>query len=394
MDNYFKKIDCLEGLKQLPDGIVDLIYLDPPFFTQRNQESFSRDRKKKFSFSDRWTSNADYVEFIRERLIECRRVLKDTGSIFYHCDKTASHIARFLLEEIFGSDRFRSEIIWHYKRWSNSKAGLLPNHQNIYWFSKTDRFKFNPVFNEYSPSTNIDQILQKRARDKSEKSVYATDENGDHIHSGKKNGVPLGDVWDIPFLNPKAKERTGYPTQKPILLLERIIEIASDENDIVLDPFFGSGTTLVSARISNRKYIGFDTSQDACMIASQRLETPLKTESKLLVNGRDSYRQADDELLRILKGIKLLPVQRNKSIDAIIPGEFPTGPMLVKIQREDETLSDAVYSLYKAAKKKGSRKSIVVKTHDDLISVNEDVPDEIEVVVSTGYLLQSIVGKV
>jgi site-specific DNA-methyltransferase (adenine-specific) len=269
----------------------------------------------------------------------------------------------------------------------------LPNHQTIFWFSKTKHFKFNPIFEDYSPSTNLDQILQLRARDKSNKSIYAKDENGELIVSGKKNGVPLSDVWDIPFLNPKAKERTGYPTQKPILLLERIIELCSNKGDLVLDPFFGSGTTLVAAKLLDRKFVGFDVSEDAFKLASERLEIPIKTESMLLKNGRESYREADEDLLKIIQGIKLLPVQRNNSIDAIIPGEFLTGPMLVKIQRNHETLSDVIFSLVKTAKKKGSKKSIVIKTHEDLFPFEGKIPKEIEVVPATGLVLKSIAEK-
>jgi site-specific DNA-methyltransferase (adenine-specific) len=102
------------------------------------------------------------------------------------------------------------------------------------------------------------------------------------VQADEKKGVPLSDVWDIPFLNPKAKERTGYPTQKPIELLERIIKISTDENDLVLDPFMGSGTTLVSAKLLNRRYIGIDRNKDAFDIAQNRLENPFKTKSNLL----------------------------------------------------------------------------------------------------------------
>src|SRR5699024_9228610 len=137
--------------------------------------------------------------------------------------------------------------IWAYKRWSNSKKGLLNNHQNIYFYSKSKSFKFNTMYTDYSPTTNLDQILQARMRDEHAKSKYKTDENGQVVLGKEKKGVPLSDIWNIPYLNPKAKERTGYPTQKPILLLEQIIKIATDEGDTVLDPFCGSGTTLVAA---------------------------------------------------------------------------------------------------------------------------------------------------
>lgn len=126
--------DCLEHLKNIPENSVDLIYLDPPFLTQRKQTLKTRDNSKEYSFDDSWDSISDYVQFMKDRLQECHRVLKKTGSIFLHCDKSASHYLRVVLDEIFGMDNFQSEIIWTYKRWSNSKKGLLNSHQNIYIF--------------------------------------------------------------------------------------------------------------------------------------------------------------------------------------------------------------------------------------------------------------------
>lgn len=164
---------------------------------------------------------------------------------------------------MFGSENFRSEIIWHYRRWSNSQRGLLLAHQTILYYTKSDQFTFNEMWTEYSPATNVDQILQRRSRDEFNKSVYDRDEDGNVIANGSKRGVPLSDVWDIPFLNPKAKERTGYPTQKPLSLLERIITLTTNEGDCVVDPFCGSGTTLVAAQSLGRTAIGVDVSEDA-----------------------------------------------------------------------------------------------------------------------------------
>src|SRR5580700_5759305 len=112
--------DCLQVVQNLPSESVDLIYVDPPFFTQKTHSLISRDRKTKFEFSDEWKSLAEYVEFLRFRLKEFRRVLNTTGSLFFHCDTNASHHIRCLLDEIFGDSMFRSEVIWHYRRWSNS----------------------------------------------------------------------------------------------------------------------------------------------------------------------------------------------------------------------------------------------------------------------------------
>jgi site-specific DNA-methyltransferase (adenine-specific) len=209
--------DCLHELDKIQSATVDLAYLDPPFFTNKHHSSVSRDRNKKFEFADLWNGLADYAEFMGERIRQIHRVLKDTGSIFVHCDTNANFLLRAILDDTFGRNQFRSEIIWSYRRWSNSAKGLLPAHQTILFYSKTEHYKFHRLYGDYSETTNIDQILQLRARDEHGVSKYATDESGNIVYGGDKKGVPLSDVWEIPFLNPKAKERTGYPTKKPIL---------------------------------------------------------------------------------------------------------------------------------------------------------------------------------
>jgi site-specific DNA-methyltransferase (adenine-specific) len=355
--------DCLEVMKGLKDNSIDMIYLDPPFFTNKKHSLTSKDRKSHYSFDDIWDSHKIYAEFILARLIEGKRILKDTGSIFIHCDKCANHILRFVGEEVFGEENFLSEIIWFYKRWSNSSNNLTPNHQSILFFSKTRKYKFNKIYTNYSETTNIDQILQKRSRDEHGKAIYARDIDGSIISSDEKKGVPLNDVWEIPFLNPKAKERTGYPTQKPILLLDRIIEISTNEGDIVLDPFCGSGTTLVAAKLKGREFVGIDVSQEAVDLTKSRLETLVKTESALLNKGRLSYINADEKSLAILAGLDILPVHRNTGIDAILKKNYLSKPVPVRVQREHETLSEAAGKLLVAAEKKGAEIAFLVATN-------------------------------
>jgi len=355
--------DCLDIMKGLKDNSIDMIYLDPPFFTNKRHSLSSRDRKSHYSFNDIWDSHKIYAEYILVRLIEARRILKDTGSIFIHCDKSANHILRLVGEEVFGEENFLSEIIWFYKRWSNSSKNLTPNHQSILLFSKTKDYKFNKIYTEYSETTNIDQILQKRSRDEHGKAIYARDIDGRTISSDEKKGVPLNDVWEIPFLNPKAKERTGYPTQKPILLLDRVIDISTHVGDIVLDPFCGSGTTLVAAKLKGRKFVGIDVSQEAVDLAKSRLETLVKTESALLNKGRLSYINADEKSLAILSGLDILPVHRNAGIDAILKRNYLSKPVPIRVQREHETLSEAIGKLSAAAKKKGAEIAFLVATN-------------------------------
>ena len=273
--------DCLDILGESEENKADMIYLDPPFFTQEKQKLVSSKTNKEYIFNDTWNSMDEYLSYMEVRLIQCRRVLKKTGSIFVHCDRNASHYLKVLLDKIFGSSNFQSEIIWSYKRWSNSKKGLLNNHQVILFYSKTSNFKFNRIYTDYSETTNIDQILQERVRNEKGKAVYKYNADGDIVIGQSKKGVPLSDVWEIPYLNPKAKERVGYPTQKPILLLEQILRLVTDEGDFVIDPFAGSGTTVVAAKMLKRKYLGIDILPGAVELTEHRLESLIKTESVL-----------------------------------------------------------------------------------------------------------------
>ena len=390
--NMIQLGDCLELLPSLKKNSVDLIYLDPPFFTDKKHKLKNRERTTEFSFGDIWESDKDYAKFLYERMIEMRNVLSETGSIFVHCDKSGEHIVRALLDRVFGEDNFQSEIIWHYKRWSNSRKGLLPAHQNIYFYSKSKNFKFNTVYTSYSESTNVDQILQNRTRDEHNKSVYKRGANDKTEIAGEKKGVPLSDVWDIPYLNPKAKERVGYPTQKPLLLLERIIELASEEGDVVLDPFCGSGTTCVAAKMMNRSFIGFDISSEAVELANSRLDQPVKTESNLLKKGRDSYVTADKDALKLLGNIKFNPVQRNKGIDAILVEQYEGTPVLVRVQKTGESVHDAANLLIKAMKKKQSIKSFLIRTSGGELFENENNYEGITIIDSPSVTLSRLLN--
>lgn len=354
--------DCLEKMKELEESSIDLIYLDPPFFTEKKHCLKNRERTQEFSFEDIWGNYKAYAEFLLDRIVVMKRLLRDTGAIFVHCDTNGSHIIRALLDRIFGETNFQSEIIWMYKRWSNSKKGLLANHQNIYFYSKTKSFQFHKIYKEYSETTNIDQLLQKRTRDKHNKSIYAMNKNGTYQYGGKKKGVPLSDVWDIPYLNPKAKERVGYPTQKPLLLLERIIQIVTNEGDIVLDPFCGSGTTCVAAKLLKRNFIGIDIADQAVNLTNKRLENPVKTESMLLQKGRHAYKNADIESLSLLTGVKYYAVQRNKGIDAILEELYDDAPVFVRIQKQGESLLESIKLLQNVMKRKRSKCSILIQT--------------------------------
>jgi site-specific DNA-methyltransferase (adenine-specific) len=380
--------DSLQILKEIEPETIDLIYMDPPFFTQEMQRLTGKNQEIQYAFSDKWKDMNAYLEYMKVRLTESRRVLKDTGSIFVHCDRNASHYLKVLMDSVFGIENFQSEIIWSYKRWSNSKKGLLNNHQVILFYSKTDAFKFNKIYTDYSETTNIDQILQERVRDSRGKAVYKTDENGEVVLGQSKKGVPLSDVWEIPYLNPKAKERVGYPTQKPIILLEQIIKLVTDEDDIVLDPFVGSGTTMVAAKLLNRKYIGIDISKEAVDLAEKRLDALVKTESILLKKGKKAYQNLTEEQTAILKSFNAVPVQRNSGIDGFLSDYINGRPVSVKIQKPDETLGEAVQKLYVASRKKKCEAMILIRTHMDVVSVMEfdAIPDG--VIILDSYEMQ------
>ncbi len=384
--------DCLDELSRIRPNSVDLIYLDPPFFTGKKHRLKTRDRTQEFSFDDVWGSSGEYAQFLYNRILPMKAVLKDSGSIFVHCDRNATHIIRAILNSVFGESNFQSEIIWTYKRWSNKCKGLMPSHQTIYFYSKTKKPKFNVIYNGYSESTNIEQILQKRVRDEHNKSVCARDEKGKVITNGEKKGVPLSDVWDIPYLNPKAKERVGYPTQKPVLLMERIIELTTDEGDVVLDPFCGSGSTLVAAKLLHRKSFGIDVSEDAINLSSDRLNKPVRSDSILLRKGRESYKTADEHALALLNGLDCIPVHRNKGIDAILKRQYKGSPVLIRIQKQGESLEEALGLLSGAVKTKGYKKSFLVKTQTGLVEDSKPMCD-IDIIDATTLTIEKMLNS-
>jgi site-specific DNA-methyltransferase (adenine-specific) len=360
--------NCVEKLKEIEANKVDLIYFDPPFFTQRKHSLTNKDNSKTYEFDDKYNSIEEYLKLVENVLQESKRVLKNTGSVFLHCDKTASHNIRVVMDKIFGRENFQSEIIWSYKRWSNAKKGLLNAHQVIFFYSKTQDFKFNTLYTDYSTTTNLDQILQDRERNENGKSVYKKDENGNVVLGKEKKGVPLSDVWEIPYLNPKAKERTGYPTQKPVLLINQILNIVTEEGDLVVDPFCGSGTTCVSAKLLKRQFIGIDISKDAVELANSRLEEMVISESNLLNKGTNEYQEKTEKELAILQNINAFPVQRNSGIDGFLKDHFESMPVPVKIQGEYETIEDAIEKLEKASYGKDYKMKILIQTRETGIS--------------------------
>lgn len=267
------KLICGDNLKELATmekESIDLIYIDPPFFSNQNYEIIWGDEAEIRSFEDRWQGGINvYIDWMKQRVIELHRVLKSTGSFYLHCDWHAGHYLKVMCDEIFGVNNFRNEIIWHYKRWSNVSQNFQRMHDVILFYTKSKKYNFNLQYQEYSKPEEIENTIRGIVNGKLQR---LKDKNGNFIKREKENiGVPLHDVWDIQHIQPTARERLGYPTQKPEALLERIIKASSNKGDVVLDAFCGCGTALAVAQKLGRQWIGIDISPSAIALIKNRL---------------------------------------------------------------------------------------------------------------------------
>jgi DNA modification methylase len=259
--------DNLHVMRSLKSNSIDLIYIDPPFFSGRNYNQIWGDDNEVRAFYDIWEDGLpSYLVWLNARLWEMRRLLKDTGSIYVHCDWHASHYIKCEMDKVFGYENFRNEIIWYYyNKYSAGKNALPRAHDIILFYSKSSLHKPNqlrevrdePV--KQLVRVNIGGVL-KNAKDESGNLIYR--ESVD-----KK----LDDVWRIPALQPASKEYIGYPTQKNSLILKKIIEQSSKVGDIVADFFMGGGTTLAVAQKLDRRFIGCDISRVASSVSINRI---------------------------------------------------------------------------------------------------------------------------
>lgn len=341
-------------------GQVKLVYIDPPFdskaeykknvrlrgvATESDQNSFEEKQ-----YSDIW-SNDEYLQFIYERLILLRELLSENGSIFVHCDWHKSHYIRLMMDEIFGQENFRNEIVWvrstnpkgsqhesrsfspftdtifYYSRSAQSKLYLdrvripLTKEEILEKYHRTDekgRFYDGPILRSDGMGARPYLVYEHKGftpgpagwRMK-KASLEAIDEAGDlgwstsgkpfrKLRPEKDKGKPIGSFWDdISLINSQAEERVGYPTQKPIKLLERIITATTDPGDLIFDGFVGSGTTLVAAARLGRRYIGSDINLAAIQIASKRLQSTLNQHAQQVeveVAGGDIEDVEDEEI--------------------------------------------------------------------------------------------------
>jgi site-specific DNA-methyltransferase (adenine-specific) len=242
-----------------------LAYLDPPFNTGKRQTGGIRFGS--MSFDD---AMVDVVTFANEVTLVARlawSMLPVQGSLVVHLDQRTVHYVKVQLDQHFGEDHFASEIIWRYRRWPSKTRNFQRVHDTLLRYVKTPgEATWNQLYEAPSASTLATWGTGKQravVADGKRKRSSVTDE--------PSPGVPMGDVWDIPIVAPVAKERTGYPTQKPEALLERLILATTDPGDIVLDPYLGSGTTLAVALRLGRKGIGIDRNPEAVKVSRERL---------------------------------------------------------------------------------------------------------------------------
>ena len=265
--------DNLEKLKEIGDKSIDLIYADPPFFSNRNYEVIWGDEGEVRSFQDRWAGGMQhYILWLKERVMEMHRVLKDTGSIFLHCDWHANANIRVdILDKVFLSKNFRNEIIWKYFKPHSSNTNFPKDYDTIFFYSKSNKWTFNydKILTEYDGKAV--QRYDKTDEEGKKYKIYNNKDGTTRISYMKESGKPTS-IFEIPFVQGTSKERIGYPTQKPEALLKRIIECASNEGDIILDPFVGGGTTIAVADKLNRRWIGIDQSVMAVKVTDLRLK--------------------------------------------------------------------------------------------------------------------------
>lgn len=331
MDSFLYYGDNLEILRNyIADESVDLIYLDPPFNSKADYNLLFKEPTGKPSqaqitaFEDtwRWTeeterilkevvdiASADIVEIMISfrkilkhsdvmayltmmciRLIELKRVLRQTGSIYLHCDPSASHYLKILMDAVFGKNNYRNEIVWCYKSRPMSKRHFCKKHDTIFFYSKSNKYHFDWKANlqplspvtikkyKYKDDIGYYRLVGRGIKGSPIQSAKDVDIEWEHTHPELvvrdylKGGYPIEDYWYIDIINQSARERLGYPTQKPEALLERIIKASSQEGDVVLDPFCGCGTSIAVAQNLNRNWIGIDITHLAINLIKLRIK--------------------------------------------------------------------------------------------------------------------------
>jgi len=263
--------DNLHVMRTLPNESIDLIYIDPPFFSGRNYNMIFQDQNEVMTFEDIWEGGLPtYQIWLNARLVEMKRLLKSTGSIYVHLDWHAVHYVKVEMDKIFGYENFKNEIIWSYQRWTGATDKFQKMHDVILFYTKGKHYTFNVQTEPYS-----EKSLHKARRTSIAKNGKVIEQSYTDDTSRQKS---MRDIWEISYINSQAKERLGYPTQKPEALLERIIKASSNEGDVVADFFCGGGTTPAVAQRLGRRWIASDISRIAIEVTKGRLLRLLKSE--------------------------------------------------------------------------------------------------------------------
>ncbi len=270
--------DCLAVMRALPGDSIDLVYVDPPFFSGRNYDFVFHDREEVRSFTDVWDAGLPgYLAWLEERLVEIRRLLRPHGSLCVHLDWRASHYVKVALDRLFGyatrpeEPGFKNEIIWCYSIGGKSTRTFARKHDSILWYTKGP----GHVFQHRSPHARVSKKADTHMKVEHDP-LGRTWQTKRDPRSGKVYRYPLDKVaedwWtDIEQLNWEDGERLGYPTQKPEALLRRLIGSLTPEGGVVADFFCGGGTTCASAQALGRAWVGCDASEVAIAVSSGRL---------------------------------------------------------------------------------------------------------------------------
>lgn len=411
--------DCLYILHGINSSSVDLIYADPPFNKQKVFSAPIGSSAAGLSFDDMWNwddvdaqylnnmvedfpflvqfiqsigkihslSMQAYIAYMSQRIIECHRTLKETGTFFLHCDPTAVHYLKIVCDRVFKSVNFRCDIVWERSQPHNDAKGFGKNADRILMYSKSKNFKWNKLYSPYKKEylekqyKHIDKKSGKRYRPAPldakglQGGGYQYEWNGrnhlwrvpesemqklhneDKLHySGKGlanrklfledgKGVPLQSIWsDIGYV--KGKEDTGYPTQKPLALMERIIKSSSDEDDLIVDPFTGTATSNVAAQNLNRRWIGIDVSEKSADLIMTRLEnehglfsdfvhltkSPVRSDMTDAKKSNDTKEILFKNQKQKCNGCKTKFEIRHFEIDHIIPRKYNGGDYLENFQ--------------------------------------------------------------
>ncbi len=403
--------DCLDQLRKLPDACVDLIYIDPPFNSNRNYEVFWGETKEKRAFEDRHASTAAYIDYMRPRCVALSKVLKKTGTMYYHCDWHACHYVKVMLDQIFGENNFQSEIVWKRTHAHGSAKRWAPIHDSIFMYTGSKDYAWTFPTVPHEPRYLLKHFTQRDENNRRFQPITLTGSGTRKGESGKPwrgidptavgrhwaipgdvmeryklkgntvqdrldaldsaglvywpkdgegtprlkwyadelGGMAMGTVWtDIAPISANAAERLGYPTQKPLALLERIIQASSKPDDIILDGFCGCGTALVAAQNLNRQWIGIDISPTACRVMAKRLRDVCKLrEDENLWRSGNGFIVRD--LPRSIEQLRAMPPFEFENWAVIAIGGIPN-----KAQVGDMGIDGRIFPVSAAPKKRGA----------------------------------------